>query len=104
VKRGFVLTPQAKDDLEEVLLGIAGDNPEAAERLRLEFYKGLTELGRSPGVGHYREDLLGRRYRFWNFYSYVVAYAWKPQPIHSIAVVHGKRDLAMFFSSRTATD
>jgi toxin ParE1/3/4 len=103
VNKLFVLTPQARDDLQEILLGIADDNPEAAERLRLEFYEGLTELARSPGVGHYREDLLGRRYRFWNFYSYVVAYAWKPKPLHIIAVVHGKRDLAMFFNLRSTT-
>jgi len=103
VKRLFVLTPQAKDDLQGILLGIADDNPEAAERLRLEFYRGLTELGRSPGLGHYREDLLSRRYRFWNFYSYVVAYAWKTKPIHVIAVVHGRRDLTMF-NWRTPTD
>jgi plasmid stabilization system protein ParE len=37
VKRLFVLTPEAKKDLQEILLDIAEDSPETAERLRGEF-------------------------------------------------------------------
>jgi plasmid stabilization system protein ParE len=74
MKRPFVLTPEAKADLREILLDIAEDSPDTAERLRVEFYQGLKRLGRAPGMGHYHEELLNRRYRFWNFYSYVVAY------------------------------
>jgi plasmid stabilization system protein ParE len=70
VKRRFALTPHAKADLREILLDIAEDSRDTAERLRLEFYRGLQRLGRSPGIGHYREELLDRGYRFWNFYSY----------------------------------
>jgi len=43
---------------------------------------------------------LSRKYRFWNFYSYVVAYAWEERPIHVISTVHGARDLAVFFTLR----
>jgi plasmid stabilization system protein ParE len=68
VKRLFVLTPEAKNGLKEILLDIAEDSPDT-ERLRSEFYEGLQSLGRSPGIGHYRDELLSRRYRFWNFYS-----------------------------------
>ena len=73
MKRLFVLTPEAKSDLREIFLDIAEDSPDTAERLRLEFYEGLSALGRSPGIGHYHEELLSRKYRFWNFYSYVVS-------------------------------
>ena len=31
MRRSFVLTPEAKRDLKEILLDIAEDNPEAAE-------------------------------------------------------------------------
>jgi plasmid stabilization system protein ParE len=81
VKRLFVLTPQSKTDLREILLDIAEDSPDAAECLRFEIYQGFRRLGRSPGIGHYREELLDRRYRFWNFYSYVACYLWEPRPI-----------------------
>lgn len=91
---------ESKTDLREILLDIAEDSLETAERLGFEIYQGLRRLGRSPGIGHYREELLDRRYRFWNFYSYVVCYLWEPRPIQIIAVVHGARHLASFFDAR----
>ena len=101
MKRLFALTPEARNDLREILLDIAEDSPDAAESLRSEFYERLQSLGRSPGIGHYHEELLSRKYRFWNFYSYVVAYVWEAKPIQVISVVHGARDLAVFFTLRT---
>jgi plasmid stabilization system protein ParE len=100
VKPGFRLTPQARDDLREILLDIAEESRETAQRLRAEFYHAFQRLGRSPGMGHYHEELLGRDYRFWNFYSYVICYSWQRKPIHIIAVVHGARDLAAFLGAR----
>jgi plasmid stabilization system protein ParE len=103
VKRRFVLTPEAKADLRDILLDIAEDSPDAAERIRSEIYESLQRLGQSPGIGHYHEELLDRRYRFWNFYSYVVCYVWQRKPIQILAVVHGARDLAIFLSSRLSS-
>ena len=102
MKRLFVLTPEARQDLREILLDIAEDSPDAAERLRSEFYERLQSLGRSPGIGHYHEELLSRKYRFWNFYSYVVAYVSEAKPIQVVSVVHGARDLAVFFALRVS--
>ena len=104
MKRFFVLTPEARRDLKEILLDIAEDSTETAERLRCEFRDGLQLLGRSPGIGHYHDELLSRKYRFWNFYSYVVAYVWESAPIQVIAVVHGARDLGVFFELRISSD
>lgn len=100
MKRLFVLTPEAKKDLKEIFLDMAEDSPDTAERLRSEFYERLQNVGRSPGIGHYHEELLSRKYRFWNFHSYVVVYAWESRPIQVIAVVHGGRDLAVFLTLR----
>ncbi len=50
MKRLFVLTPEAKNDLREILLDIAEDSPDTAERLRHEFYKGFNGLGRVPAL------------------------------------------------------
>jgi plasmid stabilization system protein ParE len=100
VKRRFLLTPEAKSDITEILLDVADDSPETAERLRSEIYDGFQRLGQSPGIGHYHDELLGRRYRFWNFYSYVVCYAWQANPIMIVAVVHGARDLLSFLAAR----
>jgi toxin ParE1/3/4 len=100
VKRRFLLTPEVKSDLREILLDIAEDSADTAERVRSEIYTALQQLGKSPGIGHYREELLDRRYRFWSIYSYVVCYVWEKKPIQIIAVVHGARDLAVFLSLR----
>jgi len=104
VKRSFVLTTDAKNDLREILLDIAEDNPDIAERLRVEFYDGIHALGRSPGIGHYHDELLSRKYRFWNFHSYVVAYVWAVRPIEVVSVVHGARDLGVFFALRVGRE
>ncbi len=98
MKRPFVLTSAAKTDFKDIFLDLAEDGPESAERRRSEFYDALVSLGRSPGIGHYHDELLSRKYRFWNFDSYVVVYAWETTPIQIISVVHGARDLAAFFS------
>ena len=100
MKRLFVLTPEAKRDLKEIFLDISEDSLDTAERLRSEFYERLQNLGRSPGIGHYHEELLSRQYRFWNFYSYVVVYVWEARPVQVIAVVHGARDVAVFLTLR----
>ena len=104
MKRRFVLTPEAKDDIKQILLDIGEDSPDAAERIRTEFHDGLLALAKSPGIGHYHDELLSRKFRFWNFYSYVVVYAWQAKPIQVIAVVHGARDLALFLTSRAGHD
>jgi plasmid stabilization system protein ParE len=104
VKRRFVVTPEAKADLRDILLDIAEDSPDTAERLRAESFAAFQRLGQSPGIGHYHEELLDRRYRFWNFYSYVVCYVWERKPIQIVAVVHGARDLAIVLSSRLSSE
>ena len=100
MKRSFLLTPEAKSDLREILLDVADDNPEIAERLRSEISYAFQRLGHSPGIGHYHDELLDRRYRFWNFYSYVVCYVWQAKPIQIVAVVHGARNLVLFLAVR----
>lgn len=100
MKQRFLLTPEAKSDLKEILLDISEDSPDTAERLRAEIHAAFHRLGQFPGIGHYHEELLDRRYRFWNFYSYVVCYVWEKTPIQIIAVVHSARDLALFLTTR----
>jgi antitoxin ParD1/3/4/toxin ParE1/3/4 len=98
----FKLSRAAQTDLEsigEYLAETAGAEQavEVVSRIRLEFQK-LAEM---PGIGHYREDLLDQRYRFWRVYSYLIVYRWETDPIRIIAVVHGARNLIAFLSKRT---
>ncbi|MBK7926257.1 MAG: type II toxin-antitoxin system RelE/ParE family toxin [Bryobacterales bacterium] len=99
-RRSFDLTPEARDDLVAIILGIAEDSPRIAERIRVQLLEELRRLARNPGFGHYREDLLSRRYRFWGFYRYVIVYAWQTKPVRIIAVLHGARDLGALLGTR----
>lgn len=99
-RRRFRFTPQARQDLKEIFGEIAEDNPDVADRLRDELFEGLDRVARNPGIGHYHEELLDRRYRFWSFYSWVIAYEWEVRPIAIVAIVHGARDLGVFFDLR----
>ena len=65
MKGRFLLTPEAKSDLRKIVLDISEDSPDTAERLRSEIHEAFHRLG-SPGIGHYHEELLNRRYRFGN--------------------------------------
>ncbi len=100
MKLRFLLTPEAKSDLSEILLSVAEDKPEMAERLRIDIYKEFLNLSRSPGDRSLPPRVHGPPLRFWNFYSYVVCYVWETKPNQIVAIVHGARDLAAFFTAR----
>lgn len=96
----FVLTPEARADVIEIWNYIADDSIDAADQVSARLYDAFTRLGRTPGMGHHREDLADLRHRFWTVCSYVIAYRWDTTPIQIIAVVHGSRQLEAFFQQR----
>ena len=98
---GYLLTPQAQRDLESIAdyLALEASIERAIEILR-DVREEFRKLAEMPGMGHFREDLLDRRYKFWSIYSYVIAYRWDVDPIQIIAIVHGARDLDAFFHRR----
>jgi len=101
VKGEFVLTPDAADDLVAIWQYLAdNDCGAAADRVIERLYTEFRKLGEMPGMGHYRDDLLDRRHRFWNVWSYVIAYRWEKKPTQIIAIVHGARDLDAFYAHR----
>jgi plasmid stabilization system protein ParE len=99
-RRRFVLTPEARADLIEIWSYIAEDSIDAADQALARLLDAFTRLGRTPGMGHHREDLADSRHRFWTVYSYVIAYRWETTPIQIVAIVHGARQLEAFFQQR----
>jgi toxin ParE1/3/4 len=101
VIRGYTLTPDAESDVIAIWTYIASaDSEAAADRVVDRIYDECEKLSAMPGMGHYREDLLDRRHRFWRIWSYLIAYRWQVKPLEVIAVVHGARDLDAFFHDR----
>jgi antitoxin ParD1/3/4/toxin ParE1/3/4 len=58
------------------------------------------KLGKMPGMGHHRNELIDNRHKFWSVWAYLVVYRWQVEPIQVISIVHGARDLEAFFASR----
>jgi toxin ParE1/3/4 len=92
--------PEARADLIELWSHIAEDSIDAADQALARLHDAFTRLGRTPGMGHQREDLADTRHRFWTVYSCVIAYRWETTPIRIVAVVHGARQLEVFFQQR----
>ena len=81
MKRSFVLSGEARIDVKEILGDIADDKPDTADRLKSDLFLNFSVLAQSPGIGHFYDELLSRKFRFWNFYSFVIVYAWNVKPI-----------------------
>ena len=98
--RRFVLTPEAREDLLQIWNYIAEDSLEGADQVLASLYDAFKRLAQAPAMGHHRPDLADCRHRFWNLYSYVIAYRWQTHPIEILTVVHGARHLDAFLQSR----
>lgn len=98
----YQLTPETRQDLIAIAEYLTVQaSPERAVQVISDIRAEFEKLAYMPGMGHFREDLLDRRYKFWSVYSYVIAYRWEADPIRIIAVVHGARKLDAFFARRT---
>lgn len=103
-RREFILTPEAREDLQELWNYIADDSIDNADHVLERLHHAFGQLAQTPGLGHCREDLADSRHRFWNVYSYVIAYRWETAPLQIVAVVHGARNLEAFFQVRTGNE
>jgi plasmid stabilization system protein ParE len=90
--KGFVLHPDAYNDLDEVWDYIASDNLDAADRVREELYEAMGSLASFPLQGHQRSDFTSRPIRFWPVRDFLIAYAPQEHPLVVLAVLHGRRN------------
>lgn len=96
--RNYQVTAFARADLGGIWRQLAEDDSEStADRVIGRISDEFDKISEMPGIGHYREELLSRKYRFWRVWSYLVVYRWEVTPIEIVAVVHGARDLNEFF-------
>jgi toxin ParE1/3/4 len=88
---GYDFHPEAVIDLDEIWDFIAGDNPNAADRLIAEILAAVDKLVSFPKQGHKRPDLTTRSLRFTLVREYLIAYAPDEKPLWIVAVMHGRR-------------
>jgi plasmid stabilization system protein ParE len=89
----FVLTPRAEQDISDIWDFIAGDNIEAADRVLEALEQGIAKLAKTPGIGHWREQLTDKRHWFFLVYSYLIVYRHGARPLQIIRVLHAARDV-----------
>lgn len=83
------------DDLREIGLRIAKDNPAAAERFFAEAEAAFELLRRHPGLGRLRSFSVAgvRSWAVSEFKNHLIFYLPTETELQILAVVHGARDL-----------
>lgn len=91
----YVLAPDARQDVLEILAYIAAHNAAAADRVRERLFDAFEKLSKRPALGHRRPDLTDHRVRFWTVLGrYSVVYRGEQAPIEIMRVLGRGRDIA----------
>lgn len=90
---GFVLSPEAQADVEEIIDYIAADDLSAAERVLAELRIAMHRLAEMPRLGHLRQDLTAEPLRFWQVYSFLIIYRPEKTPLEVVRVLRAARDV-----------
>ncbi len=53
-----------------------------------------------PGAGHWRRDLTDEAVKFYSIYAYLIGYRPETKPVHVVAILHGRRDVAQLLKER----
>jgi plasmid stabilization system protein ParE len=96
----YVLSVDANFDLDDIWEYIAADNIDAADHWIEKLFGAFEALGRTPGMGHRREDLTSYSVLFWPVGAYLIIYRAGRHPIEIVAVTQGSRDIPAFLSRR----
>ncbi len=97
---GYVLSTHADADLDEIWEHIAADNIDAADGWIAKLFEAFEALGRTPGMGHKREDLTSYPVLFWPVGAYLILYHAARPVIEIVAVTQGSRDIPAFLTRR----
>lgn len=90
----FIFTPEAREDILLIREHLTRESAAASDRVLLALQAACRRLARTPGIGHYRDDLtLDRRHRFWRVYSYLIVYRPDTSPLEIVRVIHAARDI-----------
>jgi antitoxin ParD1/3/4/toxin ParE1/3/4 len=89
----FVLTPRARRDVNDIWDYIAEDSIEAAGGVLDALEDAMGKLAKTPGIGHWREELTDKRHRLFLVHSYLIVYRHETKPLQIIRVLHAARDV-----------
>jgi toxin ParE1/3/4 len=85
-------TTQSEEDLIEIWLYIAQDNPPAADRVLDDMEQRFIMLADNPQMGRYRPDI-APELRYFISGKYLILYRALTDGVQIVRVIHGARDL-----------
>lgn len=97
MSRRLILSTTALKDLNQIWDYIAADSIDAADRVLDEIQNTLFRLCDMPGMGHQRPDVKNPELRFWNVYSYLIAYRYSTSELRIKRVINGHRNIKRLF-------
>jgi len=92
----YVVTDEADEDIYEIALYIARDNPSAALNMVDEFERKFAQLAESPAAGREREEL-SPGLRSFPVKSFLIFFRESDDGIEIIRVLSGFRDIDSLF-------
>lgn len=95
---GYLLSAEARDDLDDIREFLQNVNPPASDRYRELFLNAFRRLARSPRIGRPRASLFRPHTRTWSVRPYIIVYDSGSTPIQIVRVLHGSRDIASILS------
>jgi plasmid stabilization system protein ParE len=93
----LLISRRADADLDSIWNYIAKDSLVAADRVETALLAAIDRLMETPNLGHFRDDVADRRYRFWREHSYLIVYRVMRKTFRVVRVVHGARDMSKMF-------
>ena len=98
MNRGYVLTPLAEADLDDIWDYVA-------ERFGFDLADGVLEslhrafrlLAENSEIGHFREDIAPPPYSFWSLGPSLIVLRPDVRPVQIVRVVRGERDWSGLF-------
>ena len=99
---GYLLSEDADVDLDDIWEYIAQDNIDAADRWVGKLFDAFESIGRSPGIGHQREDLTSYPVLFFPVGAYLIVYRAIHPTVEIVGVTQGARDIPSFLRRRIA--
>jgi toxin ParE1/3/4 len=99
------LSPRSERDLDSIHDFIAGDNPEAAARVRATILNTADFLARNPELGRLIRDASSRHAQIrWSvvpsFRNYLIFYQPFGDTIMVVRILHAAQDWTRFFPTR----
>jgi len=102
--KSYRLSRLAEQDRDDILTyTIDKFGTQQALRLLNELEQALFRLGKNPGIGYKREDILPEEdfVRFFTFLKrFVIIYEFDAESLVVLRILHGSRDIEMVFKNQ----